>query len=78
MLELLQPIDSNVYAVQLGFSEIYQEQINMLNPQRKTLYTVLQITIMYTVQCNLDLVILLVTAKTVAKSHNVTKWNDFM
>ena len=30
------------------------------------------------VQCNLDLVALLVSAKTVTKSHNVTKSNDFM
>ena len=30
------------------------------------------------VQCNLDLVTLLVSTKTVAKSHNVTKSNDFM
>ena len=30
------------------------------------------------VQCNLDLVTLLVSAKTVTKSHNVTKSNDFM
>ena len=30
------------------------------------------------VQCNLDLVTLLVSAKTVAKSPNVTKSNDFM
>ena len=30
------------------------------------------------VQCNLDLVTLLVAAKTVTKSHNVTKSNDFM
>ena len=29
------------------------------------------------VQCNLDLVTLLVSAKTVAKSHNVIKSNDF-
>ena len=27
---------------------------------------------------NLDLVTLLVSAQTVIKSHNVTKWNDFM
>ena len=30
------------------------------------------------VQCNLDLVTLLVSAKTVAKLDNVTKSNDFM
>ena len=30
------------------------------------------------IQCNLDLVTLLVSAKTVTKSHNVTKSNDFM
>ena len=30
------------------------------------------------VQCNLDLVTLLVSAKSVTKSHNVTKSNDFM
>ena len=30
------------------------------------------------VQCNLDLVTLLVSAKTVTKSHNITKSNDFM
>ena len=30
------------------------------------------------IQCNLDLVTLLVSAKTVAKSPNVTKSNDFM
>ena len=30
------------------------------------------------VQCNLDLVILLVSAKSVTKLHNVTKSNDFM
>ena len=29
------------------------------------------------VQCNLDLVTLLVSVKTVTKSHNVTKSNDF-
>jgi hypothetical protein len=29
-------------------------------------------------QCNLDLVTLFVSAKTVTKSHNVTKLNDFM
>ena len=29
------------------------------------------------VQCNLDLVTLLVSAKTVTKSHDVTKSNDF-
>ena len=28
------------------------------------------------IQCNLDLVTLLVSSKTVAKSHNVTKSND--
>ena len=32
----------------------------------------------FTVQCNLDLVTLLVSAKTVTKSHNVAKLNDFM
>ena len=30
------------------------------------------------IQCNLDLVTHLVSAKTVTKSHNVTKLNDFM
>ena len=30
------------------------------------------------VQCNLDLVTLLVSAKTVTKLHNITKSNDFM
>ena len=30
------------------------------------------------VHCNLDLVTLLVFAKTVTKSHNITKSNDFM
>ena len=30
------------------------------------------------IQCNLDLVTLLVSAKTVTKLHNVTKSNDFM
>ena len=30
------------------------------------------------IQCNLDLVTLLVSAKTVTKSHIVTKSNDFM
>ena len=30
------------------------------------------------VQCNLDLVTLLVSTKTVTKLHNVTKSNDFM
>ena len=30
------------------------------------------------IQCNLDLVTLLVSAETVTKSHNVTKSNDFM
>ena len=30
------------------------------------------------VQCNLDLVTLLVSAKTVTKSHNITKSNYFM
>ena len=30
------------------------------------------------VQCNLDLVTLLVSAKIVTKSHDVTKLNDFM
>ena len=30
------------------------------------------------IQCNLDLVTLLVSVKTVTKSHNVTKSNDFM
>jgi hypothetical protein len=30
------------------------------------------------IQCNLDLVTLLVSAKTVTKSNNVTKSNDFM
>ena len=29
-------------------------------------------------QCNLDLVTILVSAKTVAKLHNVTKSDDFM
>ena len=29
-------------------------------------------------QCNLDFVTLLISAKTVTKSHNVTKSNDFM
>jgi hypothetical protein len=32
----------------------------------------------FLIQCNLDLVTLLVSAKTVTKSHNVTKPNDFM
>ena len=32
----------------------------------------------YQVQCNLDLVTLLVSAKTVTKSQIVTKSNDFM
>ena len=31
-----------------------------------------------TLQCNLELVTLLVSAKNVTKSHNVTKSNDFM
>ena len=32
----------------------------------------------FLLQCNLDLVTLLVSSKNVTKSHNVTKWNDFM
>ena len=35
-------------------------------------------TDMKNTQCNLDLVTLLVPAKTVTKLHNVTKSNDFM
>ena len=31
----------------------------------------------FNIQCNLDLVTLLVSAKTFTKSHNVTKSNDF-
>ena len=34
-------------------------------------------TALYVVQCNLDLKTLLVSAKTLTKSHNVTKLNDF-
>ena len=40
-------------------------------------YTVLSGFILH-IQCNLDLVTLLVSAKTVTKSHNVTKLNAFM
>ena len=34
--------------------------------------------IFFSLQCNLDLVTLMVSAKTVTKLHNVTKSNDFM
>ena len=47
---------------------------NILTAQGSVSYCVT----VYTVQCNLDLVTLLVSAKTVTKSHNVTKSNDFM
>ena len=36
------------------------------------------VKVQWVVQCNLDLVTLLVSAKTVTKLHNVTKSNDFM
>ena len=46
------------------------------------MYVVLEVNISYSlfllVQCNLDLVTLLVSAKTVTKLHNVTKSNEFM
>ena len=38
---------------------------------------VLILIVLNAVQCNFDLVTLLVSAKTVPKSHNVTKSNDF-
>ena len=60
-----------------------QTSLNLMNHDccKKAIVNTCHTEILYyyrLIQCNLDLVTLLVSAKTVTKSHNVTKSNDFI
>ena len=70
----IKKVYKNVFEIKvedLNSNAIIQGKINKLD-----CFTNMQVCIY--VQCNLNLVTLLVSAKTVTKSHNVTKSNDFM